>query len=220
MSSLADYTRQAGYPTFTPLFDRSETMPVPPYLILLGSLDRPEAPMAIQAVSDAMQASSNLTTEIVALFAEANWRPHIVGAVALLLGAANTETVRALWLALDSGSWTSPQLAVVASRCDPNFEREARHRILAGCPINRERLADLDWATRHSAAGPGSFTHQSGKILSALITLCRDRPTCRPWLERRLEDEDTQQLLKADYDGGGSIADYWREGLQKALDSP
>lgn len=213
MQTLAEYTHDAGYPTFTPLFEHAEGVPIPLYLAMLNIYVREESRIAVQAVRRAVAESPNATAEVVALFAEYNWRPHLVGAAAMLTGVVNADTICALWRALDWGSWVSPQLAATAFRCDPDFEREARLRIETGCPIHTKRLEDLDWVARHSAAGPISFTPHSSKALASLVAICQSLPSTAPWLERALADENISKSLAGDIDSGDRIAIDWLGGI-------
>ena len=63
------------------------------------------------------------------LFEKANWRPHLVGAMALLLDGGRASGIDALWRAIDRGSWVNPQLVVAAYFRDPNFSIAALTRI-------------------------------------------------------------------------------------------
>lgn len=197
----------AKYPVFQPMFDPAEDIPVPIYLTLLNLGSGSE--LAVAILRRILEGDTNLTPQIVALLADFNWRPQLVGAVAMGLGAANEESRDALWRAFDSGSWVSPQLAALAFLVDENFEDRSRLRMEAGCPINLDRLQGLDWVVRHSAAGPGSFASHSSKALSALAGLCQRLPEPHVWLEPLLIREDIEQSIKSDYDGGERIATGW-----------
>lgn len=202
------------FPAFQPMFERAEDVPVPIYLTLLNLGNGSE--LAVTILRRILEGDTNLTPQIVALLADFNWRPQLVGAVAMGLGAANEESRAALWQAFDSGSWVSPQLAAIAFLVDENFEALSRLRIEAGCPINpinRELLEGLDWPVRHSAAGPGSFASHSSKALSSLADLCQRLPATHAWLDPILMREDIQQSIKSDYDGGGRIATGWLNGF-------
>ena len=197
------------YAAFQPLFERAEGVPVPLYLTLLNFNVGSGYEIAIATLERVLGQNTDLTSEIVALLDDFPWRPQLVGAAAMGLGAANEESRAALWRAFDGGSWVSPQLAAIAFLVDEDFEAQARHRMEAKCPINRERLEGLDWLVRHSAAGPSSFASHASKALSSLAALCQRLPTAAPWLGPLLAREDVEQSIKADYDGGGQIATDW-----------
>ncbi len=194
------------YPAFQPLFEHAEGVPVPLHLTLLNLSD--DCQIALERIRRILEGIADLTPQLVALLDDYNWRPQLVGAVAMELGAAKEESRAALWRAFDSGSWVSPQLAAVAFLVDDDFERQARLRIEAGCPINRERLEGLDWIVRHSAAGPISFSAHSSKALSSLVALSQRLPHAS-WLAPLLERGDIQQSIQSDRDGGGRIAVRW-----------
>ena len=44
------------------------------------------------------------------MFDDPNWRPHLVGAIALILDDGSRLSPTALWHAIDAGSWVIPQL--------------------------------------------------------------------------------------------------------------
>ena len=201
----------AKYPAFQPMFEPVGDIPVPVYLTLLNLGSGSE--LAITILRRILGGDTDLTPQVVALLADFNWRPQLVGAVAVGLGAANEESRNALWRAFDSGSWVSPQLAAVAFLVDEDFEARSRLRIEAGCPINLDRLEGLDWVVRHSAAGPGNSASHSSKALSALAGLCQRLPETHVWLEPLLSREETQHSLKSDYDDGGRIATGWLDGF-------
>ena len=204
-----------NYPVFQPLFEQAEDISVPLYLTLLN-LGR-GSEKATARLRQILKDQDDLTPQITALFDDFNWRPQLVGAVALGLGITGTKSRAALWRAFDSGSWVSPQLAAIASLVDEDFEQQARTRIAALCPINQNRLEGLNWIVRHSAAGPISFAAHSSKALSALAALCQQSPAALPWLDPLLVREDIRRSLESDTEGGGRIATSWREEFLKLV---
>jgi hypothetical protein len=214
---MESYSSQRGYPSFTELFLRPEGCSVPLYLELLGPSPGQGSELALHSIREAIDKSPNAGVEIAALFDEVNWRPQLVGAVAMVVGAVDGKTLPALWDALDSESWVSPQLAATAFLTDPDFEANARTRVEAGCPIKRDRLAALDWATRHSAAGPESFAGHASKALAALIYFSRQLPSASTWLDAALASDAIRNAHENDRDGGGRIAARWLENLRLVL---
>jgi hypothetical protein len=230
MSSATDYAAERGFPSFAPLFDTApaQGVDIPLYLALLNHPSSTYARVTMRAVADAVAVSPDSNREVISLFAEVNWRPHLVGAMALLLGAkgldgvegtVTPDTLAALWGAFDGASWVSPQLAVTALLCDPAFEEHARVRVEAGCPINTDRLAGLDWVSRHSAAGPGSFAHHSSKALTALVTVCKRLSSAEPWLDRALADAAIQKIMEADLDRSDSLVNYWFKSVEEGVEN-
>lgn len=114
------------YPSFRPLFGEDHL-----YLELLHlPSGRPHHLFA--AVERAVASSPDADAELAALFAERNWRCHLVAAATLLACGSTRSRLDGLWGALESGSWAAPQLAVAAWLLDEEFERRARRLILGG----------------------------------------------------------------------------------------
>lgn len=204
-----EYATAGGFPSFESLFERAEEVTGPPYGTLIGPLTRHDSQITIQMVRRSVANSSDATSEVVALFTEYHWRPQLVGAVAMLTGLVNPEIFRALWIAFDSGSLVLPQLAVAAFQCDPYFEREARQRIEAGCPLNTERLDSM-------FGGIHWVTH-SNKMLASLVTLCQISSDPPPWLEQVLARENISALLQGDTDRAEQIGTYWYKGVKQVF---
>ena len=174
-----------------------------------------DATVALREIRSAIRGSPHLQDEVIALFENPNWRPQLVGGVALLLGAATPTTLDALWRAVDAGSWASPQLVGVASTVDTQFVSHAMERIIARCPIVAERLDRMPWPERHSAAGPESIIQHSAKLFAALVgvvELSQERPD---WLTQELAKSDAQALLATDQGGSRSLAPKWRSAWSK-----
>ena len=53
------------------------------------------------------------------MYADPNWRPHLVACIATLLARDPTELLPSLWEAVDKSSWVIPQLLVTAYFTDP-----------------------------------------------------------------------------------------------------
>jgi hypothetical protein len=101
---------------------------------------RPGCHIVIDRVEESIEecgvdGGGELAVWIGRLFAELNWRPHLVGAIALLLGAGRAAEIGALWRAIDRGSWVGPLLVVTADFRDPEFPSAARTRIAGRCPL-------------------------------------------------------------------------------------
>jgi hypothetical protein len=203
------------FPSFELLFQRANDIPLL-YLTLLRLSENVGGNAGLQGIRAAIQRSSDLDREVVALLEEVNWRPNLVGAAAVALGAASSRTLAALWAAADQGSWVSPQLAAVASMADSQFLERARTRIEQGCPLSSNRLGQLSPAELHSSAGPGGARTRSAKFFSALVTLVEKSGSAPDWLATALARKDLQALLADDVDDGGRIALAWHERINRA----
>jgi hypothetical protein len=97
---------------FAIAFDRGE-LKVPGYLELLGLNDN-DSQVVIDRIERA-SATGDPRPWVDALLNDANWRPHLVAAIAFLLDDRDTLDRHLLWKAIDSGSWVTPQLVVTAA---------------------------------------------------------------------------------------------------------
>ncbi|HEY1693095.1 MAG TPA: O-acetyl-ADP-ribose deacetylase [Polyangiaceae bacterium] len=178
----------AAFPSFAPLFEKRPTSGVPAHLQLLNLA--PDAVEAVDAVRDAtMRSGERLDVEIAALLAERNWRPQLVGAVAVLVAEANDARLTALWSAIDRPCWISPQLVAVASFADAAFDARARARL--------------------DRRGPGSIADHPAKTLSALFRVSELRAGASEWFAPYAASEELRAILASDTDRGGEIAERW-----------
>src|SRR5262249_6709385 len=100
--SLEEDARRAGFPTFAQAL----------YSVYLKLLRAP-GPRALWIVETMVAVSPAPEAEVLALLRFRNWRMNVLGATAMLAGAASPETLQAAWEVLDRGSWVAPQLAAV-----------------------------------------------------------------------------------------------------------
>jgi hypothetical protein len=205
-------TRQRRFGVFSPLFDQE-----PGYLELLH-LDSPKSKLAVSTVMQFAQLAGDPYLDIGRLFDEANWRPHLVAAVALSLLGYNRGAFAKLWGAFDAGTWVTPQLAVVAYLGDDDFSERARVRVAAGCPVDASRLTPSSPLERHVAFGPAGAPVRSAKAASALIYLLTLRGPSE-WLTTELASPNLATLLSADRDNASSIAQAWHGSLKTILGS-
>jgi hypothetical protein len=89
---------------FSPVFKSGD------YLSLLY-LGGPDVKRAVALILECCRRSSHQYEEISHLFANVNWRPHLVGAVALSALPYHQRACHKLWEAFDAGSWVTPRLA-------------------------------------------------------------------------------------------------------------
>jgi hypothetical protein len=185
---------------------------VPGHLELL-SLAGDGAQVVIHRVALAM-AEDDPTTWFGALLGDADWRPHLVGAIAVLLDEDRRLDRSLLWSAMDAGSWVTPQLAVTACYADPDFVSRTRERVACRCPIRVP--TGLTPAERHSATGPIGLPTRRAKMLVSLLTAGDEIPGLTPWLIAVRNEADVRELLPASRnDDAQSIVTGWRTDLRQ-----
>ena len=201
----------AGFGIFSPLFEASAD-----YLALLH-LDAPEAHRAVAKVVEQCHESSACHEDIGRLFNQPNWRPHLVGAVAISAIPFDLKSCSKLWEAFDGGSWVAPQLAVAAFIRDPTFVDQAGARIRSRCPMNESRNLGVTRIELHDAAGPARVTHRSAKAAASLVHLAGLLPFRPDWLDTELSKPDLIDLLAADIDHADKITQQWFARLKDIL---
>ncbi len=193
---------------FADAFSREE-LKVPGYLELLGLQNR-----AAQIVIDRIERAlgrDDAVRFVAPLFADPNWRPHLVGAMALILDDGQRLDVTPLWRAIDGGSWVIPQLVVTALMVDPDFSKRLVERVESSCPISVPR--GMSPAARHSATGPDSVVQRSAKLLSSLLHVGAAIPSLRSWIEGVREEPAVADLLGQDVDSASNITGAWQARL-------
>jgi len=205
-------TTRRRFGIFSPLFDAE-----PGYLDLLH-LPSPKSNLAVSRVIECGRLSSDPFLDIGRLFDEANWRPHLVGGVALCVLGYDRTAFAKLWSAFDTGSWVTPQLAVVAHLRDPDFSDQARVRVQARCPVNPSRLTLRSPLERHIDFGPAGAHERSAKAANALIYLLNLFGP-QDWLTTDLASPDLTALLSRDRDNASAIAEAWLVSLKTVLRS-
>jgi hypothetical protein len=204
----------AGFGDFGPLFERGPAS-VPGYLLLLGVRD--DTPVAIDQIETAIEASGEqLGQQVVQMLRDLNWRPQLVAAATMLVGRLIGHLPE-LWSALGRPCWTSPQLAAVASRLDPDFLSNARMRLEVGCKMDVQEALAMSPIARHSALGPTSLDAHSNKLISALTALCSTEEAAEGWLPDIVARPEISHALELDTDHAGSIAVRWRTGMDNLL---
>jgi hypothetical protein len=152
---------------------------------------------------------------VTALLHDANWRPHLVGAIALLLDLRLDSNP--LWAAIDGGSWVIPQLVVTAAHVDPRFREHVRERVGAHCPVVVP--SGLSSPERHSATGPEGLTHRSAKMLASMLAMSREFADLADWREAVQEDQRSRELLAADasWNNSDRIVESWLSALRSVF---
>jgi len=191
---------------FAEVFARGQ-LAVPGHLELLG-LHQPGSQVVIDRIQRAL-AHGPSQGWIDALFGDPNWRPHLVGAIALILDNRETLEPAGLWRAVDAGSWVLPQLLVSAYFVDPDFPARCRDRLRAGAPVAPPE--GLSAVERHSATGPGSALDRSAKLLASLTSVGRRVPSLRDWIDIECSRPELSRLISQDVDNASQICDDWLE---------
>jgi hypothetical protein len=203
---------EASFGPFARAFEPGE-LEVPGHLELLH-LGIPGAQIVIDRIDRALQCGDSIPW-VAALLQDANWRPHLVGAIAMLLQPSLDHKL--LWHAVDGGSWVTPQLVVTAMFVDPMFREQARSRVAALCPV----VAPVGPTPveRHSATGPAGQQARSAKMLASLIAASVECSDLAPWREEVLQDERTKSLLAIDasWDASDRIVRSWSAAVREAF---
>jgi len=168
------------YGPFAVVFAKGE-LDVPGHLPLL-SCARPSCQIVIDRIENVLRGGDSARW-VAALFEDRNWRPHLVGAIALLLEPSLAPEL--LWGAIDRSSWVIPQLVVTATFLDPMFREHARSRVAASCLVE-----PLSGATNQRVPSP--------KMLASLLAASVEFPDLAPWRATVLQDEHAKNMLAED----------------------
>jgi hypothetical protein len=93
------------------------------FLSLQGSEIQEEIAKLRSALTE--PTSAHLERDLVSLLRARNWRFHNIACVAISCCGASKAVLAELWLCIQAGSWTSPQLAATAAYIDPDFQTKA-----------------------------------------------------------------------------------------------
>lgn len=180
--------------------------PFPPsYLSFLNLVDVEESQRQAAELLQTCRALGDRLDEMLEVWlSESNWRPHLVGVVALVLSGATPARVAMLWRAIDRYSWVAPQLVAAAALLDPEFATGARQRIEA-CQQTPLPAASAKESWTSMAVEP--------KRLAALVALS-GRSGEPPWLQACLAHPSVAVRLGQDIDRGGEVALRWLRQLQ------
>ncbi len=189
---------------FAPVFESAHG-----YLALLH-LSAEDSTDAVRLVRQCAVADIDRSATL-GLLRDLNWRPTLVAAVAAAFLPPDSRIADALWHRFDSGSWVVPQIAIVLSAIDPDFQTQARRRLEAHCPLDSTDLRALTMIERHSAAGPAGGTERSAKAASALENIVAAIFPQPVWLAPIVATSEHQALVASDIDAGGGIAQRWGE---------
>ena len=190
--------------------------PGEPAPLMLLSMRGAEAGAVIGRIEQAL-AADDAVRGVGALFASPDWRPHLVGAVALILDSGRRLDPAAMWQSIDAGSWVTPQLVTTAYFIDPSFAERVRERIDGKCAVTVP--ANLSPGERHRATGPATPEQRSAKLLASMIRIGMLAPGLTGWLRTAASRPELAALQASDRDRSGNIAENWLKNLERQFSS-
>ncbi|GAB5526201.1 MAG: hypothetical protein Roseis2KO_40730 [Roseivirga sp.] len=183
-----------GHPNHLPLLNLYEPPESHKDLNLAKSIDRLDFIISTnseEAITDGIQL----------LLEDDNWRPHLVAALVILKISKiqQSKMKMLLWKRVKQWSWVSPQILVVLSMIDPEFDRLAKD--LQGYGYKTEH-ANMDGLLENQKKGPVQITINESKAIASAQYL----------LNGAIVDTDNN-------DRGGSIAKNWKQNLMKLIET-
>jgi hypothetical protein len=203
-------SRDKTYAQFGP-FAAVLKSPGEPVPLILLSMRSAQAGAVIDRIERVM-ASEDAVRGVDALFASPDWRPHLLGAVALILDGGRRFDPSGMWKAIDAGSWVTPQLVTTAYLIDPSFADRLRDRIDAKCAV--VIAPNLSSVERHHATGPATPEQRSAKLLASLVRIGVLAPALAGWLRTASSRPELAALQTADRDKAGNIAENWLKNVE------
>jgi hypothetical protein len=207
--------RDSTYAEFGPFAAVLKSPGEPAPLVLL-SMRSVEVGAVIGRIAQAL-AADDAVQGVDALFASPDWRPHLIGAAALILDAGRRLDPSSMWKAVDAGSWVTPQLVTTAYLVDPSFADRVRERIDAKCAVAVP--SNLSPAERHRATGPATPEQRSAKLLASLVRIGMLAPSLTGWLRTAASRPELAALQAADRDKSGNIAENWLKNVESQFRS-
>ncbi|WP_405368432.1 hypothetical protein [Nonlabens sp. Asnod2-A12] len=130
-----------------------------------------------------------------------DWRPHLVASLATLKidKKHQHDVIKDLWNRLKSGSWVSPQILVILSIIDSEFDIQANEISKKGFKIT---YSEMPMHEHHSSRGPVGITVDNKKVIASI--------------EYLLNGVITDSI---ENDNGGSISKDWKENLLKLIEN-
>ncbi|WP_417559023.1 hypothetical protein [Mesoflavibacter zeaxanthinifaciens] len=177
-----------GHPNHLPLMNLYDIPNPPKEWNLTKSIDRLDNIVSKNSINDIIDG-------IRLLLKNEDWRPHLVAALATLKIDKNrqSELKTDLWNRLKTGSWVSPQILVILSIIDSEFDFKAKEICENGFKIT---YSEMPMHEHHSARGPAGIGVDNKKVVAS-----------------------TEYLLNGviidsmENDNGGSLAKNWKENL-------
>ena len=197
---------------FSPIFESAYGY------LRLSNLDGPDAKNLVASIMKCCR-SPQAPQSVRGMLYRPDWRPHLVAAIALTMLPYEEETLEALWRAIDTGSWVTPQLAAAAFLQDKDFSGQARTRVQSGCKLHISQASLRSSTEEHGAGGAESATRRSAKTAASLARLIKLLPEPPSWTREALSSVAFLELLEEDQDNSGKIAEDWLNSLTKILTS-
>jgi hypothetical protein len=199
----------SNFGPFSSSFETGE-LPVPAYLFLLN-LSEPGVDAAIDRIQVALESTTRPQRWVDALFSETDWRPHLVGSIAVLLDRGARLDTAGVWRPIDSGSWVIPQLVVTAYFSDPGFPEHLVGRIDRRCDVALP--SELSVIEQPVPTATGGAAHLSPKLLVSLLSMGARLPLLSSYLQRVSADPEYAALIEMDVDDAGSITNSWCKNI-------
>lgn len=181
----------------------------PNHLPLMNLYDIPNPPKewnlskSINRLDYITSNSSNkeLVDGIKLLLKSEDWRPHLVASLATLKidKKLQSELKIDLWNRLKSGSWVSPQILVILSIIDSEFNVQAKEICDNGFKITYSEMPPYE---HHSARGPAGINADNKKVIASVEYL----------LNEIIIDS-------SENDNGGSLAKNWKNNLLELIEN-
>ena len=183
-----------GYPNHLPFMNLYDVANPPSEWNLTKSIDRLDYIIFKNSIHD-------IVDGIRLLLSNENWRPHLVACLATLkVDKERQSQIKVyLWNRLQSGSWASPQILVILSIIDPEFNIKAKQICKNGFSIT---YSEMPMHEHHSARGPAGTHIDNNKVIASTEYL----------LNGVITDSE-------DNDNGGSLAKNWKENLLRLIES-
>jgi hypothetical protein len=182
-----------GHPNHLPLMNLYDIPNPPKEWNLTKSIDRLDSIIS-------KNSSKDIINGIRLLLKNEDWRTHLVASLATLKidKELQSEMKIDFWNRLKSGSWASPQILVILSIIDSEFNVRAKEICEKGFKITYSEMLPHE---HHSARGPAGISVDNKKIIAS-----------------------TEYLLNGviidsiENDNGGSLAKNWKENLLELIE--
>lgn len=175
-----------------------------PLLTLRESKDEPlewNLKTSISKLNSILNSNSDekINDGIRQLLKSEDWRLHLVASISVLAVAPQkrSEFVDLIWVRLSHGSWISPQLLVVLSIIDKDFNSRAIKVLNEGFTVNYIKLSPME---HHVSRGGSNARAASEKVIDAIDYILK---------------KDINESVGSE---GGAIAKNWTEQLTRLAD--
>lgn len=183
-----------GHPNHLPLMNLYDIPNPPKEWNLTKSVDRLDYIIS-------KNSSNDIVDGIRLLLKNEDWRTHLVASLATLKidRKLQSEIKTDLWNRLKSGSWASPQILVILSIIDSEFNIRAKEICENGFKIS---YSEMPMYEHHSSRGPAGISVDNKKVVASA--------------EYLLNGVITDSM---ENDNGGSLAKNWKENLLELIEN-